>query len=403
MCLIQICCPLAYKTFEASNKQSTSLKRPMEEDGCQRSLKMFMRSTDDATVTTAIGKYLISSMRPMSEVENEGFTDMFASILPTYHLPSRRTISQVVISQCISVQELIALELKSTPYFAGQADIWSSKRMHGYFGLALSYIKDGCMKTRVVACRRFTGSHTGENIAAMFSTLIQECEVAGRMVAMVTDNAANMQKAFRVAAAESKSEDAEEMDEEEEVEETSYRTGVNWEEVQDEVTFPLPPRYSCVAHSLQLVVADGLKEATDRIKQVIAKCKKLISSVHMSCNATELLEKETGHNIPMANATRWSSMYQMIKAVTDTEQEHNGILTRLAETTGSSIRINAKEIATLKELCGLLEPLANATTRLQVPYFTMTIYKLQCYKNLQRFKKANLNTSLQFRCSIIVA
>jgi len=96
-------------------------------------------------------------------------------------------------------------------------------------------------------------------------------------------------------------------------------------------------------------VADGLKEATDRIQQVIAKSKKLISSVHMSCNATELLEKETGHNIPIANATRWSSMYQMIKALTDTEQEHNGILTRLAETTGSPIRFKRRHCVTARQ------------------------------------------------------
>ena len=285
-------------------------------------------------------------------------------------MPSSQSTYNVTSgNQSVSVgSRIISIGIKVySPYFAGQADIWSSRRMHGYFGQALSYIKDGVMKTRVMACRRFTGSHTGENIAAMFSILVHESEVAGRMVAMVTDNAANMQKAFRVAVAESRSEDVEETDEEEEGEEPSYRTGVNWEEVQEEVTFPLPPRYSCVAHSLQLVVADGLKEATDRIQQVIAKSKTLISSVLMSCNTTELLEKETGHNIPMANATRWSSMYQVIKALTDTEQEHNGILTRLAETTGSPIRFIAKELLTLKELCDLLEHLANATTRLQVP------------------------------------
>jgi len=42
-----------------------------------------------------------------------------------------------------------------------------------------------------------------------------------------------------------------------------------------------------------------------------------------------------------------------------------GLLTKVAAEIGSGIQLNAKDIASLKELCSLLEPLTNATVRLE--------------------------------------
>ena len=141
--------------------------------------------------------------------------------------------------------------------------------------------------------------------------------------------------------------------------------GVHWESVQDDVTFMLPPRYACLAHTIQLVVNDGMKEASDRIKQVIGKCKTLTSSIHMSAKATETLEREGVCHIPSPNATRWNSTYLMINAIVKIESTNGGLLRNVAETVGSSVQLTDRDIATLKELCLLLEPFADATVRLE--------------------------------------
>jgi hypothetical protein len=57
---------------------------------------------------------------------------------------------------------------------------------------------------------------------------------------MVTNNAANIHKASRAEETE-----AEEMDDEKLI----FHTGVKWEEVQDEIAFPMPPQ--SVVHTLQ--------------------------------------------------------------------------------------------------------------------------------------------------------
>jgi hypothetical protein len=262
------------KAFEDKKKCKS------EEDDQQPPLKKFhfassSHSDKSESYTAAVTKYLITSMRPMSEVENEGFVEMFSQLLPGYQLPCRKTIRGKVLDQCELVRQKIIQELGSTSYCAGQADIWSSRRMHGYFGLVLSYIVDGVLTTRVVACRRFVGSHTGENIAGMFSNLAQEFKVSHKFSAMVTDNAANMLKAFRTETTSvEESGKYDEDDISESNEEPLVRIGVQWDEIQDDIAFAIPTRYSCVAHSLQLVVADGLKEATDRNQAVNRKIQK---------------------------------------------------------------------------------------------------------------------------------
>ena len=40
------------------------------------------------------------------------------------------------------------------------------------------------------------------------------------------------------------------------------RMGIQWENVQDDITFTLPERHACLAHTIQLVVNDGMKRSS---------------------------------------------------------------------------------------------------------------------------------------------
>jgi len=64
------------------------------------------------------------------------------------------------------------------------------------------YVFDVCHRGwlaeyKLVACRRFKGAHTAQNISSMFSDLVQEFGVEDKIKAIVTDNASNMVKAFK--------------------------------------------------------------------------------------------------------------------------------------------------------------------------------------------------------------
>ena len=129
--------------------------------------------------------------------------------------------------------------------------------------------------------------------------------------------------------------------------------------------FSLPDRHACTAHTLQLVVNDGMKEASDRIKQVVGKSKSLIASIHKSAKATELLEAEGACHIPSPGETRWNSSYLMMNAIVKTELAKRRLLNKVTDELGNSIKVTDWDVAILKEMCLILEPIANATVHLE--------------------------------------
>jgi hypothetical protein len=78
----------------------------------------------------------------------------------------------------------------------------------------------------------------------------------------------------------------------------------------------------CFAHSLQLVIRDGLKE-TKMIHSMLAKVTKLCSLLHTTCGLKEAFATEFGVNssVPDAVSTRWNSILQLVKVVTNLNQQ----------------------------------------------------------------------------------
>ena len=113
--------------------------------------------------------------------------------------------------------------------------------MHGYFGLCLSLIHEGTLRTRLVACRRMASPHTAENITKMYSELTDEFDIAGKIRGIVTDNASSMVKAFKQKQIEETGDDDDDDD--------FMRCSVDWNELQGQDDFEavIPSRYSCLA------------------------------------------------------------------------------------------------------------------------------------------------------------
>lgn len=102
---------------------------------------------------------------------------------------------------------------------------------------------------------------------------------------IVTDNAANMKKAFKVRFP-LENEDVEEEDDAEGIDEGDEGL---WQGLAEEDAEPVDQtlrvnskvRISCFAHTLQLVVNDGMKD-TKAIGRAIAKSSKLATFLHKS-------------------------------------------------------------------------------------------------------------------------
>jgi hypothetical protein len=143
-----------------------------------------------------------------------------------------------------------------------------------------------------------------------------------------------------------------------------YSDPTLWEDMEtDEVEIALqflPVRMSCFAHSLQLVVRDGLSSIS-MIRSSLSKCSKLANLVHQSALFRSVFEAELGmgKSIPATNETRWNSTYRQLIAIVELDQAKLG--TVLRQSNHENLILSAKEIQQLRELISILEQFADAT------------------------------------------
>lgn len=102
--VLQVCPPRSLKLYEAENANKTK-KRSLP-DASQSVAKFFKPDSENCSdvTTNAITKYLIKSMKPISEVEDEGFVQMRKEVDPAYKMPTRKTMRSKIQQMCDTVQ-----------------------------------------------------------------------------------------------------------------------------------------------------------------------------------------------------------------------------------------------------------------------------------------------------------
>ena len=102
-----MCCKLAYTSYTES--QQKSKKRKCDESDTP-SVKKFLvneHACNQEAVTSSIAKYLLKSMRPVSEIENEGFVQLLKALVPSYRPQCRKTMRSTVTAICGKVEARI--------------------------------------------------------------------------------------------------------------------------------------------------------------------------------------------------------------------------------------------------------------------------------------------------------
>ena len=174
--------------------------------------------------------------------------------------------------------------------------------MRSFLGITAHYISDQWqLESVMLGCNRVTGRHTTDNIMLWYDEVVSDFDVREKVKHIITDSASNIKKAFltlsgyKINASDSEDEESKECD------------SISIE--QDELTFEYQ---ACFAHTLQLVVKDGMAKA-GQISTVIKKCSNLVSFVHRSTIAADVLRGKT--RLQADNETRWNSQLKMIKSV----------------------------------------------------------------------------------------
>ena len=226
---------------------------------------------------------------------------------PRHQVPSLKHLtSKLLPAKITKTQAHLMARLKKADKVCATIDLWSSRQMRSYFGVTGHFIVDWALESVMLGCIRFRGSHTADAIAEQFSTTAATYDLNDKISHIVTDNAANMLKAFSLPGFETTVTN-ETLSDDDDDEDDDVTTVVSddslFEYVNDHI--------SCFAHTLQLVIKDGFQQA-GTINKVLAKASAVVSHVRKYIHATEMLENYK--RLQTDNATQWNSQLAMVRS-----------------------------------------------------------------------------------------
>lgn len=234
-----------------------------------------------AVLTDGILNMLVTDMRPLSMVEDDGFTKMIHTLNPGYTLPSRTHFTK-------RKYEEIFMKVKSainttTNKLALTTDVWTSVATEAYFGFTCHYITDDWdMQSICLTTMPLQDRHTASNIAEWLEQVVARYEISpSKIIAIVHDNGANIVAAVNL------------------LEEKH-----GWSSVL------------CTGHTLQLVINAALK--SPGIEKAVGAARCLVEHFKKSeLASSKLKEKQkqmatTEHSLVQDVSTRWNSTFYRI-------------------------------------------------------------------------------------------
>jgi len=357
-----------YLKYQASHTSAiTSNQRSLDNMGVGCSQEKYgPRNEQQVKMTKSlVDNLIIGCGLPVSIVEHPNFIKFMADTDSKFRLPSRPHVTNKLVP-CAKDKlcESVYTQLEKATFVSLTIDIWTDRRMHSFIAATAHMFLDFETQNCLLHFGSFAGSHTGTKIASEVEKVVIDNKLDGKVVYVVSDNASNMKKAFEVLQISASDEQPVHGTSAEDI----FDDPTLFEDLddndKDEVEQTLDrhclSRLSCFAHSMQLVVKDGMEKCSS-VRPVMAKCCKLASLCHQSALFREQFELAfgEGHSIPSANATRWSSTYHQLSSVLQLE-DHK--MTELLRQSGhDNLIFSAKDSAALQELVEILQPFAEVT------------------------------------------
>ena len=247
--------------------------------------------------------------------------------------------------------------------------------MHSYLAVTAHIFIKFSSKSCLLKFAAFDGSHTGAHIVEAMTATIEEFGLDEKVTYIVSDNASNMRNAFAVM---NTVQDIREQNDNNDQDDHEFACDDDdlWQDLPEEDKQHVQPvlerhcitHLSCFAHSIQLVVRDGIAKLP-MATSVLAKVSKLANIVHQSALFRASFEQRFGNkSIPSTNATRWNSLHSQLKAVSERDQVK--LADVLRDQTMHNLVLTQREHAALLELVEILDPFAEATDLCQGQHYT---------------------------------
>ncbi|XP_077399284.1 zinc finger BED domain-containing protein 4-like [Vanacampus margaritifer] len=308
-----------YRARHEKDETETPVNSPVMNSGASRK----------QAVDQAIVSMIIKDCQPLSIVEDEGFRDLLQLLEPSYVLPTRKAIKNMVSHKYEEQKEKVKEELQSAVAVSLTADMWTSINMESYLAVTCHYIdtENHVLRTSVLGVQHFPQHHTAKNMAQVKKNLMEEWAIAGKVRCLVTDAAENM-----IACAKK-----------------------------------LQMRhYICIAHSLNLTVRKSYDQI-ETLSNIRNKTRQIVTFFRTSTTAKEKLaqvQQQMGKPVvKLINEvpTRWNSTYHMLERLTEQKEP---VVVALASVTNDTAPLTAEDFNIIEETIRVLAPFNHATVEL---------------------------------------
>uniref|UniRef100_A0A8C5MY44 BED-type domain-containing protein n=1 Tax=Leptobrachium leishanense TaxID=445787 RepID=A0A8C5MY44_9ANUR len=272
---------------EASNSNAgRSTQQLTLQETFSRREKMARENPRAVKITEALSQFIVLDDQPLSLVDNMGFRRFINILEPRYEIPSRRYITDVMLPKIHDavkkhISSMLQKDMKAISF---TTDIWSSSVSPvSLISLTAQWVDgDFTLQQVMLHAKKFQGSHTGQAIATMLEEMFETWAIPKSSVhVVVRDNAKNMIKGMEDAGL---------------------------------------PSISCVAHTLQLAVSEGLLSQRS-IADAVGVGRKIIGHFKHSNLAYSRLQdiqiqlgqpvKRLQQDVP----TRWNSTFYMLQSL----------------------------------------------------------------------------------------
>jgi hypothetical protein len=318
--------------------------------------EFFKKSDKNKSFEDLLIEFIVEGNHPFAIVDERKFQALLKGLNPSIIIPSRPTIQ----SRCVDKMEALKPKIKEFIINAQSkisltTDIWTSDYKHTPFAALTAHFFDKEFKLRHILLdfSYIPHPHSGEQIKDKVKETICEFEMAEKIIAITTDNAAANISGMKEL-------------QEELMVENPFLSGVH---------------QRCFAHVLNLAVQKGIKVIKD-----IEKVRELIGFLNMSSKQLQLLE-ETAKNInadylsPKGDViTRWNSTYEMIDRVLKLKPILTLLFIQNEDYKKKKFPENLWD--TLENLRNLLEPFSEATHLISASEYPSLCIILPLYDNL---------------------
>lgn len=254
---------------------------------------------DDNREIDALMKWVIIAGSPYRTVDNIWFRRYCRILNPSAELLSRNQLSSAVISNTPKLQRKIADELKKADGISLTFDIWTARKSSRGFGVVTAHFigREGTLQSIVLRFRYIPCPHDTERTLDTLKSVIEDFDIAGKVVSITTDSASTNISAIRKLR---------------ECFELGEDTKVGFRHVR------------CFAHILHNALKDGLQvmnPSLDSLRAIVRDIKKSTKKTEAFMRVQTSLLEEENEEIEFVSPlkllsevqTRWNSTYIMLK------------------------------------------------------------------------------------------